>query len=122
MKEEELDALPWIDGPKSVGIRGFCFKDKEDPQRYQEMYSSIHEKLWCEASGLIRAELWDEAEERGKELRRHLGHCDMELEEKLSYGIAMRGVGSKTSRDAPVGIIDDTSSRWQGRRCALRLI
>ena len=107
MKEEELDALPWIDGPKSAGIRGFCFKDKEDPQRYQEMYSSIHEKLWCEASGLIRAELWDEAEEKMKELRKYLGHCDMELEAKLSYGIAMRGVGSATASEAPVGIIDE---------------
>ena len=72
------------------------------------MYSSMHEKLWCEASGLIHAELWDETEEKiMKELRNYLGHCDMELEAKVTFGIAMRGVGSATASEAPVGIIDE---------------
>lgn len=92
MKEEELDALPWINGPKTGNIRGFGFKDKKDPQRYQMMYDSMNEKLWCEAFGLIHAELWDEAEEKVNELSAYRGRCDMNLEMELCYGIAMRGV------------------------------
>ncbi len=118
MKEEELDALPWINGPQSGGIRGFAFKDKEDPQRYQEMYSSMHEKLWCEASGLIDAELWDEAEEKVEELRNHLGQCDMDLEAKLTFGIAMRDVSSGTGGDEPRGIKDE--HKFESARQALR--
>mmetsp|Transcript_14387 Transcript_14387/g.22193 ORF Transcript_14387/g.22193 Transcript_14387/m.22193 type:complete len:310 (-) Transcript_14387:151-1080(-) len=118
MKEEELDALPWINGPQSGGIRGFCFRDKEDPQRYQEMYSTMHEKLWCEASGLIDAELWDEAEEKVEELRKYLGRCDMDLEAKLTFGIAMREIGFCTGRDEPCGIKDE--HKFESARQALR--
>ena len=76
MKEEDLDALPWINGPESGGIRGFGFRDEDDPQRYQVMYSSLHEKLWCEASGLLMMKLWDEAEENVAELSKYLGQRD----------------------------------------------
>ena len=117
MKEEDLVALPWINGPESGGIRGFGFKDEDDPQRYQVVYSSLHEKLWCEASGLLMFKLWDEAEEKVAELSGYLGQRDSDLEAKLTYGIAMRDVNSGGD-EPPVGIIDE--HKFEAARRALR--
>ena len=82
---------------------------------------SLHERLWVQASELIDAERWEEAEKAAAALHKHLGRADMELEAKLRFGIALDGVGAMGhQRGINEGIRDKT--KFELARKALRFV